>query len=111
MFKSAFIVMAADGDPEKYRAIIKTSKIELTVVLIKLLDFDQGVKVAKELVQNKGVQSIYLCAGFSHQAVGRIADAVGDKVSIMVARGDTPSLMLTIDNLTKEGWFNEEKGP
>jgi hypothetical protein len=108
MFKSAFIVMAADGDPEKHRATIKTSKTEVTMVLIKLLDFDQGVEVAKDLVQKQGVQSIYLCAGFSHQAVGRIADAVGDKVSVMSARGDTPSLMLTIDNLTKEGWFDEE---
>jgi hypothetical protein len=111
VFKVASIVMAADGDPEKHRATIKTSKLELTVVLIKLLDFDQGVRVAKDLVQKQGVQSIYLCAGFSHQAVGRIADAVGDKVSIMVARGDTPSIMLTIDNLTKEDWFAEGKGP
>jgi hypothetical protein len=111
MFKSAFIVMAADGDPEKYRATIKTAKTEVTTVLIKLLDFDQAVDVAKDLARNKGVKSIYLCAGFTHQAAARVADAVGDKVSIMVARGDTPSLMLTIDNLTKEGWFDEGKGP
>jgi len=30
---------------------------------------------------------------------------------IQVARGDSPSTLLTIDNLTKEGWFNEEQGP
>jgi len=111
MFKVASILMAPDGDPEKHRATIKTADLELTVVLTKLLDFDQGVEVAKDLVKNQGVTSIYLCAGFSHQAVGRIADAVGDKVVIQVARGDSPSTLLTIDNLTKEGWFNEEQGP
>jgi len=108
MFKVASIVMEPDGDPDKYRATIKTSKLELTVVLIKLLDFDQGVKVAKDLVQNHGVQSIYLCAGFSHQAVGRIASAVGDEVAIQVARGDSPTTMMVGEILTKEGWFPEE---
>ena len=106
MFKVASIVMAADGDPEKHRATIKTSTLELTVIAIKLLDFDQAVKVAKDMVQNHGVQSIYLCAGFSSQAVGRIADAVGDKVAVQVARGDSPTTTMVGETLTKEGWFN-----
>jgi hypothetical protein len=107
MFKSAFIVMAADGDPAKYRSTIKTSKLEFTTVLIKLLDFDQAVEVAKELVQKQGVQSIYLCAGFTHQAVARVASAVGDKIAVQVARGDPPSTMMVEEILTKEGWFDE----
>ena len=107
MFKSAFIVMAADGDPAKYRSTIKTSKVEFTTVLIKLLDFDQAVEVAKELVQKQGVQSIYLCAGFTHQAVARVASAVGDKIAVQVARGDPPSTMMVEEILTKEGWFDK----
>jgi hypothetical protein len=107
VFKSAFIVMAADGDPAKYRSTIKTSKLEFTTVLIKLLDFDQAVEVAKELVQKQGVQSIYLCAGFTHQAVARVASAVGDKIAVQVARGDPPSTMMVEEILTKEGWFDE----
>jgi hypothetical protein len=107
MFKSAFIAMAADGDPSKHRATIKTSKLEFTTVLIKLLNFDQAVEVAKELVQKQGVQSIYLCAGFTHQAVARVASAVGDKVAVQVARGDSPSTMMVNEILTKEGWFGE----
>ncbi len=108
MFKSSFIVMAADGDPAKYRATIKTSKLEFTTVLIKLMDFDQAVEVAKDLVQNQGVQSIYLCAGFTHQAVARIASAVGGRAAVQVARGDPPSTMMVGEILTKEGWFDEE---
>jgi hypothetical protein len=107
MFKSAFIVMAADGDPAKYRSTIKTSKVEFTTVLIKLLDFDQAIEVAKDLVQKQGVQSIYLCAGFTHEAVGRLANAVGDKIAVQVARGDPPSTMMVEETLAKEGWFDK----
>jgi len=106
MFKVTSIVMAPDGDPAKHRATIKTSKLELTVVVIKMLDFDQAIEVAKDMVQNHGVQSIYLCAGFSSQAIGRIADAVGDKVAIQVARGDSPTTAMVLETLTKEGWFD-----
>jgi hypothetical protein len=106
MFKVISIVMAPDGDPAKHRATIKTSKLELTVVVIKMLDFDQAVEVAKDMVQNHGVQSIYLCAGFSHQAVARIASAVGDKVAVQVARGDSPTTTMVGEILGKEGWFD-----
>ncbi|MBA7645621.1 hypothetical protein ES703_53379 [subsurface metagenome] len=107
MFKSAFIIMAPDGDPEKYRATITTSKAELTAVIIEIMNFDQAVEVAKDLVQNQGVQSIYLCAGFTHQAVARVAAAVGGRAAVQVARGDVPSTLLAGDILTKEGWFDE----
>ena len=108
MFKSAFIIMAPDGDPAKYRATIKTSKMELTAVAIEMTNFDQAVEVAKDLVQNQGVQSIYLCAGFTHQAVARIASAVGGRAAVHVARGDIPSTNMVSEILTKEGWFDEE---
>ena len=108
MFKSAFIVMAPDGDPTQHQATIKTSKLEFTTVVIGMQDFDQAVEVAKELVQKEGVQSIYLCAGFTHQAVARVASAVGARAAVQVARGDVPSTMMVGEILTKEGWFDEE---
>ena len=105
--KSAFLIMAPDVDPNRHRATVKTSKAEITTVLINLSDFDQAVEVAKELVQKQGVQSIYLCAGFTHQAVARVASAVGDKVAVQVARGDPPSTMMVEGILAKEGWFDK----
>jgi len=108
MFKSAFIVMAPDGDPAKHRATIKTDKAELTAVIIEMMNFDQAVEVAKDLVQNQGVQSLYLCAGFTHQAVARVATAVGGRAAVQASRGDVPSTMLVADILGKEGWFDEE---
>jgi hypothetical protein len=107
MFKSAFIIMAPDGDPAKHHATIKTDKAEITTVFIEMTNFDEAVEVAKDFVQNKGVQSIYLCAGFTHQAVARVATAVAGRAAVHVGRGDVPSTTMVGEILTKEGWFNE----
>ena len=107
MFKTAFVVMAPDGDPNRHRATIKTSKMELTVVVNEMMNFEQAAKVCQDLVQKEGVQSFVLCPGFTHQAIAKIANAVGEKVPINVARGDLPSTMITGEILAKEGWFPE----
>jgi hypothetical protein len=106
--KSAFLIMAPDGDPEKHRATVKTSKTEITTVIFEEMNFDQAVKVCQDLVQKEGVEVLFLCSGFTHEAVARIASAVGDKVAITVARGDTPSTTLTGKILARAGWFSEE---
>jgi len=104
-FKSGIVVMAPDGDPNRHRAWIKTTKLDLTIVVVKLMDFDQAVEVCQDLVENQGVQSLILCPGFSHEAVAKIAQAVGDKIAISVARGDVPSMRITGEIMEKEGWF------
>lgn len=106
-FKAGFVVMALDGDPKIHRASIKTSKLELTTVLVELMNLDQAVDVCKDLVQNQGVQALILCPGFSHEAVAKVRDAVGEKIAIDVARGDVPSTQITGEILAKEGWFPE----
>lgn len=108
MFKSSFVVMAPDGDPNQHRTTIKTSKLEITMVIIELRNFDQAVEVCRDLVQKEGVQAINLCPGFTHEAVARIASAVGNKIPISVARGDMPGAMLLEEIVTKDGWFVEE---
>jgi hypothetical protein len=88
-FKAAFVAMAPDADPTLHRTVIETSIYQLTSVLVK--DEDEGVRVCRDLVKKKGVQSFLLCPGFTNQGVGRIADAVGSKVAVNVSRGDGPS--------------------
>lgn len=107
--KSAFVIMAPDGDPNRHRASVKTSKTEVTTVIIEEMNFDQAVKVCQDLAQKEGVQVLFLCPGFTHQAVAKIADAVGEKVAIHVARGDVPSNNLTTEILTEAGFFPEEQ--
>jgi hypothetical protein len=106
-FRAGFVVMVPDADPKIHRASIKTPKFELTTVLIQLMNSDQAVDVCKELVQKEGVQSLILCPGFSHEAVAKVRNAVGEGVAINVTRGDVPSVMMTAGILAKEGWFPE----
>ena len=105
MFKSAFIVMAPDGDPEKHRTTITTGKAQVTTVVIELMNFNQAANVCRDLVQKEGVQSFILCPGFTHEAIAEVAEAAGEGVPINVARGDVPSTMITGQILTKEGWL------
>jgi len=102
--KAGFVLMAPQADPKRHRASIKTPKLEITTVVADLENFDQVVDVCKELVQSEGVQSLILCPGFSHEAVAKIANAVGPGVAITVARGDVPSTLMTREMLKKEGW-------
>ena len=104
-FKTGTVVMAPDGDPKKHRASIKTSKLEIFIVVVKLMNIEQAVNVCRDLVQKEGVQTISLCPGFTHEAVARISNAVGEGISISVARGDVPSVMITGGILGNEGWF------
>lgn len=104
-FKAASLVTAPDGDPNKHRASIKTSTLELTIVVLELGNLDQAVNVCKDLVQKEGIQSITLCPGFSHEAVAKIASAVGEGVAVSVARSDVPSTMVISEILRKEGWI------
>ena len=105
MFKAAHIIMALNADPAQHRALIKSDVFEYTMVVTPLFDFDQAARICKELVENEGVQWISLCPGFSHEAVAKIRNAVGDGVAITVSRGDVTSTLIIDYILTKEGWL------
>jgi hypothetical protein len=105
-FKAAFIARVPDADSAEHRCSIKTSLYELTSVLVK--DDDQAVEVCKEL-RKEGVHAFILCPGFTHKAVARIVDTVGDDVSVNIARGDGPSHEAALKIMSEAGWFKKEK--
>ena len=107
MFKSAFIYQAPDADPKIHNARIKTEMLDLSIVVIQMQNFAQGIEVCKSLVQNDGVQNIILCPGFPHEVVAQVKKVVGDNVSVAVVRTDTPNNLLVVQMLTKEGWFTK----
>ena len=107
--KSAFLIMAPDGDPDRHRTSVKTSMTEVTVVIFEMMNFDQAVEVCRDLVQKEGVRVIFLCPGFTHEAVARIAEAAGEEVAVYVARGDNPSNNRTTEILTRAGFFSERQ--
>jgi hypothetical protein len=105
MFKAANIIMAKGADPAKHRTTVKGDTFEYTMVVVPLFDFEQAVRVGKELVEKEGIQAILLCPGFTHEAAAMMRKAVGEAVAINTARGDVPSTMVTAQILTQEGWL------
>ena len=106
-FKATFIAHVPDADPAKHRCIIKTSLYELTSVLVK--NDDEAVEVCRELAQKEGVHAFVLCPSFTHKAVARIVDAVGEGASVNIARGDGPSNEAALKIMSKAGWFKKER--
>ena len=104
-FKTAFVIMAPGADPAKDRSTVRTPQIELTSVVVGSMNFDQAAAVCKELAEKEGVQSFSLCPGFTHEAVAKIQNAVGENVAISVARGDGPGGKVVAGVMKREGWL------
>lgn len=89
MFKACFIAHARDADLTIHRSTIETNVYTLHTVVVRKLE--EAVEVIKELVHEKGVQSVLLCPGFTHQNVAEIANEVKGKAGVAVSRADGPS--------------------
>ena len=106
-FKVLFLAHAPDGEAEKHRCVIETSKYyKLFVVVVK--DQEQAVEACKEFVEKEGVKSILLCPGFTHKDIAELSAAFGKNVGVFVARGDGPSNRVSMEVMTREGWFSEK---
>ena len=103
LFKTAFISHVPDANPEEDCCQLETGSYKLYVKLVS--GQNEAVNVAKDLVENEGVQSILLCPGFNHQQIAEISRAIGDKAGISVARGDGPSSRKAMQAMKKAGWF------
>lgn len=102
-FKALFVATAPDADPEKHRAVIDTGIYTLHAVVVK--DHAQALQVCRSMVSEEGVQSVLLCPGHSHRDVAEIAAAVGDQVSVSVARGDAHGSRVAAKAMEEAGWF------
>lgn len=85
MFECGFIYVAPGLDPEKQRAEIPSTDINMTV--IGCSTYDQAEEAAKELVK-KGCTAIELCAGFGVEGMYRIKKAVGPGIAVGAVRFD-----------------------
>ena len=102
-FKALFVAHAPDADPEKHESLIETPKYKFYAVVVK--DQAQAVEACKKLVKEEGIHSILLCPGFTHKNIAEISEAVGENVSVCVARGDGPSSRVVMEIMKREGWF------
>jgi len=102
-FTALFVATAPDADPERHRSVIDTGMYKLLVVVAR--DHDQALEVCRTAVVEDGVHSILLCPGHSNEDVGEIARAVGEEVSVSVARGDPHSGRVAAEAMAEAGWF------
>lgn len=102
-FRSAFVAMAPDVDPAVHRSVIETPIYSLTSVLVR--NEDEALTVCREMARTDGVHSFVLCPGFTNRGVGRIVEAVGDGVSVNVARGDGPGGAVVHKAMSEAGFF------
>jgi len=94
-FRVLVLAHAPDADKMKHRSKIDTGLYNLFAVVVR--DQSQAVQTAKEFVEQERVDSILLCPGFRHSAVAEIADAVGPRVAVAVARCDGPSSRISAE--------------
>lgn len=50
-----------------------------------------------------------LCPGNTHYDVAQIAAALGDEVSVSVARGDSRSMRVAAKAMEEAGWFSQTR--
>jgi hypothetical protein len=101
-FKTVFLAHAPDADPRKHICAIDTGKYKLFAVVVR--SQTQAVQTCKRLVKEEGVHSIILCPGATHKDVAEISAAVGEDVSVSVARGDSPGMRVAAQVMEREGW-------
>ena len=108
-FTALFIAHAPDADPERDRALIDTGVYRLFTVVVK--DQEQALDVCRRMVVEEGIHSVLLCPGNTHEDVAGIAAAVGEGVSVSVARGDARSMRVAAKAMEEAGWFAARTRP
>jgi hypothetical protein len=103
-FTAAFIAHSPDADPASHRTVIETGMYTIHTVVVR--DQAQGLTVARELVEEHGVQSLLLCPGHSNEDIGQIQAAVGETISVSVARGDPRGGRAAAQAMQEAGWFS-----
>jgi hypothetical protein len=103
-FKALFLAHAPDADCEKHKSIIDTGKYRLLTVVVKTQE--EAIKVSKSIYEKERIDAIILCPGFTHSDVAEIYQALEGKVSVNVARGDSPSNKISEAVIQKE-YYNK----
>jgi hypothetical protein len=101
-FKALMLAHAPDADPDAHRSVIDTGMYQLFTVVVK--SQAEATAVCREFVEEKGIDSVLLCPGFTHRDVAGILEAVGENVGVSVARGDGPSNRISLAAMKRAGY-------
>lgn len=97
----AYLILVPNVDSKLDRSIIKKDNYKCITVLIN--DEDEALDVAKELLKSEDIHAFILCPGFSNSSVGTISSALGENISVNVARGDGKSTKI-VDEIIESVW-------
>ncbi|OQY29433.1 MAG: hypothetical protein B6I38_08245 [Anaerolineaceae bacterium 4572_5.1] len=101
-FNVLFIAHAPDADKNKHKSEINTGKYHLFSVVVR--NQAEAVDVAREFAEEKEIDTILLCPGFSHSNVAEIYDALDGRVGVAVARGDGLSNKISAQARKRENY-------
>lgn len=101
-FNVLFMAHAPDADGSRHRSEIMTGKYRLISVVV--LNQDEAIEVAQELAEEKDLDMVLLCPGFTNIDVAEISEAMGGLVGVAVARGDGPSGRISARARQREGY-------
>lgn len=106
MFRELVILNAPDGDPWKYRSVVKTGMQEVTSVIVEFCNIDHILGICKELViEKKMIDIVILCPATPDEIVAKVKEVVGDLAAVTVARGDMPNSLLILKGaIDREEW-------
>jgi hypothetical protein len=104
MALTAVLVPSSRCGPGRAQECRETDLHKLFTVLVR--DQNQAVEVCRRLVAEEGLHSVVLCPGNTHRDVAQMVEAVGDGVSVSVARGDGPSMRIVAQAKERAGWFS-----
>lgn len=97
----AYLILVPNVDPEVDRSEIVKDNYKCITVLVN--DEQEALNEALALVQNESIHAFVLCPGFSNSGIGKIAEALGENVSVNVARGDGRSTKI-VNEIIESEW-------
>jgi hypothetical protein len=97
----AYLILVPGVVPELDRSKILKDNYKCITVLVN--DEEEALKEAVSLVESESIHAFVLCPGFSNSGIGKIADALGENVSVNVARGDGRSTKI-VNEIIESEW-------
>jgi len=100
--KELFIIKVPKVDSNTARTEIVLPHYEFYTLLVE--DFKMALHEGQNIINDKGIHAVILCAGFNNEEVGNITKAFGDNVGVLVARGDGRSNAIVDKAIQNAGW-------
>ncbi|WP_024912681.1 DUF6506 family protein [Chania multitudinisentens] len=90
ILKAAFIFVAPKSNAQTHSAWVNTEHVHVKTIAVS--NYQQGCDILDGLYA-EGIRAIELCAGFGHQGVARIVEAVAGRMAVGVVRFDIHPLL------------------